>query len=347
MSQSEAIVLPEAVTLANALRPGGSQLSVPEALNPFLSSTTVRRRHPEEPDPNAYDSAKALAETYRSLCDRISKSLEELESSQEQLAIMMLKGQQCNPPDEELDANIFLVKDGIELRMREFHEECRRLAIVERRFQRSVDRAEADLELDAMQASGLIDPKMFDRLLEQRRVMANQQDELDHMNFEKQVLSDDIERLREENKTQLDDEVDFGDGGFEVLTTERQSMQPEALVASVLRFPEESQTPAPGGKGRGVPIALGGGKGKGVTIGGTGTPPTPGVSIGGRGRGAGGSNAGVPLGRPAPDQESDSEAESGTGTTASEQPQPRRQNPMLLARAKARVSVPQGWNDAF
>ncbi|CAE7491951.1 MCTP1 [Symbiodinium sp. CCMP2592] len=93
---------------------------------------------------------------------------------------------------------VFLFLDGLELRIRDFEEGCYKLSLAERRLSRCLDDLESQLELEAVQQSGLVDEVLASRLVEQRRVIKLQQVELDQLHFEHQVLAEEAARLREE-----------------------------------------------------------------------------------------------------------------------------------------------------
>lgn len=309
------------------------------SVDPYHLSTVHRPQHPEIPRRPPHEEAQSLADVYRMLLERLVVAQEELERDQESWALMLLRAQQATPPDLDLDAQIFLLRDGLDLRVREYEEECRRLDMVELRLRRCIDEAEAALELDAVEASGLMDPRLRERLVEQRRVIRLQQDELDQMRFERDVLGDDAIRLREEWK-EIGDEVDFGDEGFQASTRETEAMRPENLVNEVLRLGphSEAEPPSAGGQGRAEAdtAASGGvsaGRGGGVAVGRGG-----GVSVGrGGGIAVGRGGAGVAVGRGGGvqvDAQTDGSAEGppdGPESDVSQQSR-RRSNPMLVGR---------------
>eukprot|EP00747_Dinoflagellata_sp_TGD_P200363 gnl/TRDRNA2_/TRDRNA2_73759_c1_seq1.p1 gnl/TRDRNA2_/TRDRNA2_73759_c1~~gnl/TRDRNA2_/TRDRNA2_73759_c1_seq1.p1 ORF type:complete len:316 (-),score=76.48 gnl/TRDRNA2_/TRDRNA2_73759_c1_seq1:40-957(-) len=133
----------------------------------------------------------------------------DIEADQERLAKLMATLVN-NPRDELLYSQIQLFRDGLELRIREFDEECRRLHATQRRMQHKVDEAEASFELEAIQSNRLVDPKLVEKLVEQRRVIRLQQEELEQLTFERDVLSDDAARLRQACLEQVPDD-DYGE----------------------------------------------------------------------------------------------------------------------------------------
>eukprot|EP00435_Cladocopium_sp_Y103_P034320 s17_g8.t2 len=123
-------------------------------------------------------------------------------------------------PDKDLTDDflydVFVFLDGLELRIRDFEEGCFKLSQVERRLERCLDDVESQLELEAVQQAGLVDEVLAARLVEQRRVIKLQQDELDQLHFEHQVLSEEASRLREEvaalELDEMSEEEEFGVG---------------------------------------------------------------------------------------------------------------------------------------
>ncbi|CAE7744234.1 SET5, partial [Symbiodinium pilosum] len=120
-----------------------------------------------------------------------------------------------------LSLGVFLFRDGLELRIRDFEEGCYKLSLAERRLDRCLDDLESQLELEAVQQSGLVDEVLAARLVEQRRVIKLQQEELDQLHFEHQVLAEEAARLREEVEAtvpeDMPEEEEFGVGFAEAL----------------------------------------------------------------------------------------------------------------------------------
>eukprot|EP00927_Polykrikos_kofoidii_P076975 TRINITY_DN73973_c0_g1_i1.p1 TRINITY_DN73973_c0_g1~~TRINITY_DN73973_c0_g1_i1.p1 ORF type:complete len:302 (-),score=69.23 TRINITY_DN73973_c0_g1_i1:51-956(-) len=194
-------------------------------VDPFQVSTVPHLPELDVPRRAPSDDAWTLTELYRSMLDILTTSEAELEADQERLALMLSQAQSLQDP--AVDIQVFLLHEGIELRLRELNEECRRLAIVELRLERCIDEAEAQCEIDAVRTCGLVDPRLLDKLVDQRRVIRLQQQEMDQIRFDRDVLADDAARLREEVETFAHGDAD-GEGGAEVATALMMSEQRRA-----------------------------------------------------------------------------------------------------------------------
>eukprot|EP00928_Gymnodinium_smaydae_P048707 TRINITY_DN32608_c0_g1_i1.p1 TRINITY_DN32608_c0_g1~~TRINITY_DN32608_c0_g1_i1.p1 ORF type:complete len:306 (+),score=91.02 TRINITY_DN32608_c0_g1_i1:191-1108(+) len=182
------------------------------AASPYYVSTVPHLHEPDEERPTPVDEAWTLSDIYRRMLDVVAASEADLEHDQERLAELLARAQNAYPPREDLDIQVFLLHEGLELRLRELDEECRRLHAMERRLQRGIEEAEAKCEIDAIRVSGLVDPRLLDRLLDQRRVISLQQEEIEQARFERDVLADDAARMREAAAFFLEGDA-FGDGG--------------------------------------------------------------------------------------------------------------------------------------
>jgi hypothetical protein len=97
---------------------------------------------------------------------------------------------------EGIDPKILLFKQGLDFRLAEYQEDCRRLTTVQERLQRKLEEAAGAYEKTFMGASGLADARILRRMEEQQRVIQIQQNELDQLRFERDVISDEARRLR-------------------------------------------------------------------------------------------------------------------------------------------------------
>jgi len=164
----------------------------------FRLTTVPRTLKPGEPRPLPTQEARHLIEAYQRLLEELLPAQEAIEADQERMAWGLLQAKQAQPPDASLDMQVFIFLDGLELRIRDFEEGCFKLSQVERRLERCLDDVESQLELEAVQEAGLVDEVLAARLVEQRRVIKLQQEELDQLHFEHQVLAEEASRLREE-----------------------------------------------------------------------------------------------------------------------------------------------------
>ncbi|CAD7932437.1 unnamed protein product [Amoebophrya sp. A25] len=143
------------------------------------------------------------------LCDLYQQQLVELNachtlllSDQERLSQMLLpyvnaSGQLVM---EAADPAILMFKDGLELRLAEFKEDCKRIQQLERRLQAKIDSAVAEYEHTVQDVSNVADGRILKRLREQQRLIDLQQAEIDEIRHEKNCLQAETQRLRELTK---------------------------------------------------------------------------------------------------------------------------------------------------
>ena len=125
-----------------------------------------------------------------------------LESDMQRLAAMlapfMTPAGRLNLPDNGmLDPKIMLFKQGLDFRISEYNEDCKRMEQVQDRLQRKLEEAAGSYERTFMGVSGLADARIIRRLEELQRVIQVQQQELDQTRFERDVVSDEARRLRQ------------------------------------------------------------------------------------------------------------------------------------------------------
>jgi len=125
-----------------------------------------------------------------------------LQADQERLSQMLLpyvnaSGQLVL---EAADPAIIMFKDGLELRLAEFKEDCKRIQQIERRLQAKIDAATAEYEHTVQDVSNVADARILKRLREQQRLIDIQQAEIDEVRHEKNCLQAETQRLRELTK---------------------------------------------------------------------------------------------------------------------------------------------------
>ena len=98
---------------------------------------------------------------------------------------------------EAADPAIIMFKDGLELRLAEFKEDCKRIQQVERKLQAKIDSAVSEYEHTVQDVSNIADGRILKRLREQQRLIDLQQAEIDEIRHEKNCLSTETQRLRE------------------------------------------------------------------------------------------------------------------------------------------------------
>jgi hypothetical protein len=101
------------------------------------------------------------------------------------------------PSPQQIDPKILLFKDGLDLRISEFQEDCKRIQQTERRLQRKIEQAALDYEQQFLSSSSLVDQRVLKKIKEQQRVIQVQQSELDQTRFERDTLKEENKRLRE------------------------------------------------------------------------------------------------------------------------------------------------------
>jgi len=123
-----------------------------------------------------------------------------LEADMQRLASMlgpyMTAAGRLNLP-EKLDPKVLMFKQGLDFRIAEYNEDCRRLENIQERLQRKLEEAAGAYERTFMGASGLADARIIRRLEELQRIIQVQQQELDQTRFERDVVADEAKRLRQ------------------------------------------------------------------------------------------------------------------------------------------------------
>ena len=125
-----------------------------------------------------------------------------LEQDMQRLASMLAPymtpaGRLNLPETGQLDPKILLFKQGLDFRIAEYNEDCKRLEQVQSRLQRKLEEAAGSYERTFMGVSGLADARIIRRLEELQRVIQVQQHELDQARFERDVVADEAKRLRQ------------------------------------------------------------------------------------------------------------------------------------------------------
>lgn len=95
------------------------------------------------------------------------------------------------------DPDVLLFKQGLDLRLSQFADDCTRIKKTERKLQQAIDAATTDYEQTVTGISMATDSRIFKRLREQERLIELQQREIDQARFEKEMLQEETRRLRE------------------------------------------------------------------------------------------------------------------------------------------------------
>merc|ERR1719247_1453857 len=98
---------------------------------------------------------------------------------------------------EAPNPDVLLFKEGLDHRLKEFEEDCKRIQRTEERLQDLIDKATTDYEHAVQGIAMSTDSRIFQRLREQQRLIEVQQQEIDQVRFEKERLGEETKRLRE------------------------------------------------------------------------------------------------------------------------------------------------------
>mmetsp|Transcript_12682 Transcript_12682/g.17884 ORF Transcript_12682/g.17884 Transcript_12682/m.17884 type:complete len:227 (-) Transcript_12682:90-770(-) len=140
------------------------------------------------------------------LCDLYQSQLAELNAchslltvDQERLATMLAPYVNASGElvMEAPDPDVMLFKHGLDLRLKEFEEDCKRIQQTEQKLQEKIDSAASDYEQAIHGMATATDARIFKRLREQQRQIELQQQEIDQIRFEKEILQEETKRLRE------------------------------------------------------------------------------------------------------------------------------------------------------
>merc|ERR1719410_3090622 len=138
-------------------------------------------------------------------CDLYQQQLADLNAchsllmvDQERLAAMLAPymDERGNLVMTSLNDDIKLFKEGLDLRLLEFQEDCKRIKDTERRLNNLIEGVTQDYQqaVDGMTMSS--DNRILKRLKEQQRLIVLQQQEIDQIQYEKQLLEEETKKLR-------------------------------------------------------------------------------------------------------------------------------------------------------
>mmetsp|Transcript_19757 Transcript_19757/g.42311 ORF Transcript_19757/g.42311 Transcript_19757/m.42311 type:complete len:200 (-) Transcript_19757:91-690(-) len=140
------------------------------------------------------------------LCDQYQEQLAELNAchsllviDQERLASMLAPYVNASGVlvMESPDPDVLLFKKGLDLRLAQFEEDCKRIQATERRLQQCIENATTEYEEAVTGIAKNSDSRIFKRLREQQRQIELQQQEIDQVRFEKELLQEETRRLRD------------------------------------------------------------------------------------------------------------------------------------------------------
>jgi len=138
-------------------------------------------------------------------CDLYQQQLADLNAchsllmvDQERLAAMLAPyvDERGNLVMTSLNDDIKLFKEGLDLRLKEFQEDCNRIKDTERRLNNLIEGVTQDYQqaIDGMSMSS--DSRILKRLKEQQQLIVLQQQEIDQIQYEKQLLEEETKKLR-------------------------------------------------------------------------------------------------------------------------------------------------------
>ncbi|CBZ49551.1 conserved hypothetical protein [Neospora caninum Liverpool] len=96
----------------------------------------------------------------------------------------------------EFDDTLLLFKQGLDLRLLEYEEDCRRIQQTERRLQRHIDDICLSYDSMVMEAQGYAESRLLGQVKELQRVIWILHSELDELRFQRDIFADETKRLR-------------------------------------------------------------------------------------------------------------------------------------------------------
>jgi len=101
---------------------------------------------------------------------------------------------------QEPTEDVLLFKQGLELRIAEFKEDCHRIHETEKKLEKLIRNATADYERSLNEVSETADSRVLRRLRQQSTLIQVQQNEIDQLRLEKNILEAETRKLRELTK---------------------------------------------------------------------------------------------------------------------------------------------------
>nr|CAJ20421.1 hypothetical protein TgIa.1690 [Toxoplasma gondii RH] len=96
----------------------------------------------------------------------------------------------------EFDETLLLFKQGLDLRLLEYEEDCRRIQQTERRLQRHIDDICLRYDSMVMEAQGYAESRLLGQVKDLQRVIWILHSELDELRFQRDIFADETKRLR-------------------------------------------------------------------------------------------------------------------------------------------------------
>ncbi|OEH76715.1 hypothetical protein cyc_08769 [Cyclospora cayetanensis] len=118
-------------------------------------------------------------------------------TDQEQLAAMLAPYVDSDGhPVVPLSDDLLFIKRGLDLRLLEFQEDCRRIQKTENTLQRQLDELSLGYDAMVLEAQGFAESKLMGQVKDLKKIVTLLQLELDELRFQRDVYADEAKRLR-------------------------------------------------------------------------------------------------------------------------------------------------------
>eukprot|EP00916_Digyalum_oweni_P020806 GHVL01034667.1.p1 GENE.GHVL01034667.1~~GHVL01034667.1.p1 ORF type:complete len:260 (-),score=53.39 GHVL01034667.1:89-868(-) len=95
-----------------------------------------------------------------------------------------------------LDSDLILFKQGLDLRLTEFEEDCGRIQQTERRLQRKIEECTINYESQLMEAQGFAESRLLATIKDQQKIIELLTREVDEMRSQRDLYCSETKRLR-------------------------------------------------------------------------------------------------------------------------------------------------------
>merc|ERR1719420_2840371 len=143
------------------------------------------------------DEINALCDLYQQLLTELNACHSLLQVDQERLAAMLVPYVNAQNQLVEPEPDVLLFKQGLDLRLQEFEEDCQKIQKVERRLQKKIDEACSEYDSAVHDIAQVADSRILRRLRDNQRKIDVQQQEIDQLRFEKETLDKETRKLQE------------------------------------------------------------------------------------------------------------------------------------------------------
>lgn len=160
------------------------------AMNPLEQVSRSRALQQDE-------EINQLCDLYQQLLTELNACHSLLQVDQERLAAMLVPYVNAQNQLVEPEPDVLLFKQGLDLRLQEFEEDCQKIQKVERRLQKKIDEACSEYDAAVHDIAQVADSRILRRLRDNQRKIDLQQQEIDQLRFEKDILEKETRKLRE------------------------------------------------------------------------------------------------------------------------------------------------------